>query len=39
MKAWLQSKSLWQIMSGNEWKFPEADASAMVAIHEANYKS
>jgi len=39
MKAWLQSKGLWQITSGNEWKFPEADASASVTTHEANYKS
>jgi len=39
MKAWLQSKGLWQIMSKDEWKFPEADASATVTIHKANYKS
>ena len=26
-------------MSGNEWKFPEADTNASVTIHKANYKS
>ena len=39
MKAWLQSKGLWQIMSRNERKFPEADTSSSVAICEVNYKS
>ena len=39
MKAWLRSKGLWQITSGNEQKFPEADTSASVTICEANYKS
>jgi len=39
MRAWLQSNGLWQITAGNEWKFPEADASATIAVQEANYKS
>jgi len=39
MKVWLRSQGLWQITSGNEQKFPEADANASVAVHEANYKS
>jgi len=38
MKAWLQSKGLWQITSGNERKFPKADASASQATCKANYK-
>ena len=39
MRAWLQSKGLWQITYGNAKKFPESDASAMLTVHEANYKS
>jgi len=39
MKAWLQSKGLWQIISGNEQEFPEAYTNASVAIYKANYKS
>ena len=32
MRAWLRSKGLWQITAGNEWKFPEADANASIAV-------
>jgi len=39
MKAWLRSKGLWQIMSGNEKKFPKAADTETVTIQQANYKA
>jgi len=39
MKAWLQSKGLWQIMSGNKRKFPEAAENMPSTMHETNYKA
>ena len=38
MRAWLQSKGLWQITNGNEKKFNKLDSSASSAACEANYK-
>jgi len=37
--VWLRLKDLWQTMSGNERKFPEAATTEMVAIQQANYKA
>jgi len=39
MKAWLRSKGLWQIMSGNERKFPKAASMESTAVQQANYKA
>jgi len=38
MKAWLQSKGLWQITSRNERKSLEAAKNAPSTVQEANYK-
>jgi len=38
MRAWLQSKGLWQITNRNEKKFQELDPSTTAAAHEVNYK-
>jgi len=38
MRAWLQSKGLWQITNRNEKKFQELNPSATAAAREANYK-
>jgi len=39
MRAWLRSKGLWQITSGNEKKFPPVVDTETTAIKQADYKA
>ena len=39
MRAWLRSKGLWKMTSGNEKKFPQVADSESTTTKQANYRA